>query len=78
MIRITECLNNTMVCNSKRLVSPLLCPTNNCGDFGYTIEIRHLCMAVELNTLIYCSILSSNSEVTNSVDRIDSTDSKLL
>ena len=52
MEHIRKCMNNTMISNRNRRMSPLVCTFDNIDNIRYTVHITHLGMAVKLHPFI--------------------------
>ena len=55
---ICKCLNNTVVSNCNCLMSPSDCLFDNIRYIRHTIHITHLSMAVQLNSLMKCEVIT--------------------
>ena len=55
---ICKCLHNTVVSNCNCLMSPSDCLFDNIRYIRHTIHITHLSMAVQLNSLMKCEVIT--------------------
>ena len=77
MVRIRECLCNSMIGNCNRRMSPIVCTADNVLRLGYAVHIAHLCMAMQFHPFYRAQVLPSGREISDFFDSGHRTDGQL-
>ena len=77
VVRIRECLHNTVIRDGNRLMSPGFCPVYDVFYIGNAVHVTHFCVTVKFHSFFRPGIQPRFAEILDLFDAKHRTDAKL-